>query len=253
MIFLLLTLAAIALFDSLSMVPLAAIPMTVALGSKRPLASAGAFVGGMYLPYLLCGVLLLMGTEFLFETFGAYLTRLWNQPNALELSVQIFIGLLLIVSAWYLRRKGTPEAESKTPAAASPGAMFLLGATLILLGMPGAVPYVAAIERIVRFDPGWVGAVGLLVFYNLLFVLPFLCLIALRFLMPHHAGRCFQVVSDFALKVMPRLVVLLFFLVGLVMVVDGIGWFLGYPLLPVSPATGAVNEGINVLERKSFG
>ncbi len=239
MIFLLLTLAAIALFDSISMVPLAAIPLTMALGGKRPWASAGAFVGGIYVTYFICGAVLLMGTEFIFENFGAYFDRLWNQPNALELVAQILIGLLLIVSAWYLRRPAKAGAEARPAPEASTGAMFLLGATLVLLGIPGAVPYLAAIERIVRFDPDWVGAIGCLVFYNLLFVFPFLCLMGLRFLMPHHAGRFFQSIADFALKVMPWLAAVLFFLAGLVMVADGIGWFLGHPVLPVSSPTGS--------------
>jgi cytochrome c biogenesis protein CcdA len=188
----------------------------------------------MFIPYVLCGVLLLVGTEFLVETFGAYFARLWHQPNALELSVQIIIGFLLMGSAWYLHSRRNDTTESKPTAAASPGAMFLLGATLIVLGIPGAVPYLAAIERIVRFDPSWVGAAGLLVFYNCVFVSPFLCLIGLRFLMPRQAGSCFQLLADIARKVMPRLIVVLFVLAGVVLVADGIGWFLGYPLLPVA-------------------
>lgn len=230
----------ISIFDSLSMVPLAVIPMTVALGGGRPWASAGAFVGGMYAAYFLCGAVFLMGADFVLEHLGAYLNRLWNQPNALELSLQIAIGLLLIVSALYMRRKKTtPKPTSGPPSAASPGAMFVFGSSLILVGIPGAVPYVAAIERIVRADVGWVGGMGLLLFYNLVFVFPFLCLMGLRYLMPRKAGRCFQVLADFAMMVMPRLVVWLFFIAGLVMVADGVGWFLGFPLLPVSPQAAA--------------
>ena len=235
MIALFLTLAAIALIDSLSMVPLAVVPMTVALGGKRPLAHASAFVAGIFIPYVLCGGLLLAGTEFLFETFGAYLARLWNQPNVLELSVQIVIGVVLLGSAWYLRKQRPTTTEQKQTPAATPVAMFLLGATLVLVGLPGAVPYVAAIERIARFAPGWGEAAGFLVFYNVLFVMPFVCLIGLRFLMPRHAEYCFRVVADVALKAMPHLIVWFFVLTGVVLVADGIGWFVGYPLIPVSP------------------
>jgi cytochrome c biogenesis protein CcdA len=234
MLALFLTLAAIALVDSLSMVPLAVVPMTVALGGKRPLAHATAFVAGIFIPYFLCGGLLLAGTEFLFETFGAYLARLWNRPNVLELSVQIVIGVVLLGSVWYLRKQGTTTTEPRKTTATTPRAMFLLGATLVLVGLPGAVPYVAAIERIARFAPGWGEAAAFLAFYNLMFVMPFVCLIGVRFLMPRHAEYCFRTVADVALKAMPHIIVLFFVLTGVVLVADGIGWFVGYPLIPVS-------------------
>jgi small neutral amino acid transporter SnatA (MarC family) len=237
MLILLLTLAAIALFDSLSMVPLAVIPLTVALGSPRPWAAAWAFVGGIFVAYFLSGVALLVGTDFFLETFGAYLHRLWNEPNALELATQIFLGVLLILSAFFLRRQGHVKEASSPPPEASPKAMLVLGSTLVLLGLPGAVPYVAGVERIVRSEMGWMADLAALGFYNLLFVLPFLTLLAVRYFLPQQAGRFFQVLSDFALRLMPRLVVVIFFLVGVVMVVDGIGWFLGHPVLPVAPRT----------------
>ncbi len=220
------------------MVPLAAIPMAFALGSARPWSSATGFVGGMYVAYFLCGVLLLVGADFIFDHLDAYLTRLWNQPNALELAAQIIIGLLLIISSFYLRRKKSTAPSARTPPAASARAMFVFGVTLILIGMPGAVPYAAAIERIVRADINWATGIGLLGFYNFVFVFPFLCLIGLRYLLPRQAERCFQVFADFAVRAMPWLVAWLFLIVGLVMLADGVGWLLGFPLLPVSAAAG---------------
>lgn len=234
MIDLLLVLTVIALLDCMSMVPLAVLPMTVALGSSRPLALAGAFIAGIYAAYFACGIPLWLGAEVFIEHFGAYLSRLWNQPNALELVIQIVLGVLLMLSAWYLHRSKKNKTESGAKPMASPGAMFLLGVTLILIGIPGAVPYLAAIERIVSQDLNWAGAVACLGFYNLIFVLPFLCLIGFRFAMPQHAGKLFQTLADFCLSMMPKLTALLFFLVGLVMAADGVGWFLGHPLLPVS-------------------
>lgn len=234
MIALLLILAAIALLDSLSMVPLAVLPMTVALGSDRPWALSGAFVAGIFVAYFGCGIPLLIGAEVFLEHFGAYLNRLWNQPNAFELVVQIVLGGLLMLSVRFLRRSGGGKPKAEPPAAASPGAMFLLGATLILLGIPGAVPYLAAIERIVQHEPSWVGSVAYLGFYNAIFVLPFLGLIAFRFVMPRQAGKLFQSLAGFCLSVMPTATAVLFFGVGLTLVADGVGWFLGHPILPVS-------------------
>jgi cytochrome c biogenesis protein CcdA len=233
MFILLLTLSAIALLDHLSMVPLALAPLAVALGSRRPIVSAGAFLGGIFAAYFVCGVVIMAGAEVLFEQLGPYLNRLWHDPNAYELAAQIFIGLLLMLSPWFMSQQG--KMTSRPVPEASPGGLFFLGATLTVLGIPGAVPYVAAVERIVSHDPPWLAAAAYLGFYNLIFVLPFLVLIGLRVITPRLADRIFQPLSNFAMRVVPALAAVLFFALGLLMVADGIGWFLGHPLIPVSP------------------
>lgn len=235
MVELLLILTVIALLDSLSMLPLAVLPMTVALGSARPWTLAAAFVAGVYVAYFVCGIPLLVGAEALFDYFGAYFERLWNRPNALELGIQICIGILFMLSAWFLWRAKRSRPRADASPSASPGAMFFLGATLVVLGIPGAVPYLAAIERIVNYDPDWAAAFGYLVFYNFVFIVPLLCLMALRYVLAERADGCFQALAKFCLGVVPRLTAILFLILGLVMVADGIGWFCGYPLLPVSP------------------
>lgn len=232
---LVLILIAIAILDSLSMVPLAVLPLTVALGSPRPWTLALSFVGGVFAAYFLCGIPVLIGAEALMEHFGAYFERLWNRPNALELAIQVFIGILLLASAWYLWRPKKFKRQADPKPSASPGALFVLGATLVILGMPGAVPYLAAIERIVNHDPEWVGSLGYLIFYNLVFVFPLMGLIGLRAVLGERAEPWFQALARFCLSAMPRLAAILFLIVGLIMAADGIGWFLGYPLLPVKP------------------
>lgn len=236
MIELLLILTAIALLDSLSMIPLAVVPLTVAMGGSRPWSLSLSFVAGVFLAYLLCGIPLLLGAEVFIDHFGAYLNRLWNRPNAVELGVQILIGILLIPSAWYLWRKKntTSQAEGAAPSATA-GALFFLGATLVVVGMPGAVPYLAAIERIVAFDSVWMLSLGSLLFYNVVFVVPLLALVGLRVILGSRADGWLQALTQFCLRIMPRVAAVLFLLLGLVLIADGVGWFCGYPLLPVKP------------------
>jgi len=231
---LLLILVAIGLVDSLSMIPLALVPMTVALGGRRPAPLAGAFVVGVYLVYFCCGLLLLLGAEAFTARFGAGLARLWNQPEALELVIQILVGLLLLLSPWFMRRSSPAKPQEAPTAGSSPAAMALLGGSLVLLGIPGAVPYLAAVERIMHQDPQGFAAIAYLLFYNFIFVLPLLSLIGLRFLFPQQAGRIFQSLATLSLSGLPKLTAVAVVALGLVLVADGIGWFLGHPLLPVS-------------------
>jgi cytochrome c biogenesis protein CcdA len=231
---LLLVLVAIGLVDSLSMVPLALVPMTVALGSRRPVALAGSFVAGVYVVYVCFGLLLLLGAEAFTAHFGAGLARLWNQPQALELVIQILVGLLLLASPWLMQRSTTAKPQEAPATGNSPAAMAVLGGSLVLVGLPGAVPYLAAVERIVQHDPQGLAGVAYLLVYNLIFVLPLLSLIGLRFLFPQQAGRIFQSLASLSLSVLPKLTAVVVVVLGLVLVADGIGWFLGHPLLPVS-------------------
>lgn len=226
-------LAAIALLDSLSMVPIAVVPLANALGGRRRLLTAGAFIGGIFVAYFLFGLLLVGGMDLVFEHLGDYFSRLWNHPNSLELAVQILIGLLLMVSAWYLWRLRPKKEESSTIPTLRPGAMFSLGVTLIALGIPGAVPYLAASERIVQYDPGWFAAVGYLIFYNVLFIAPILVLVGLFIALPNKSEKLCTWITRITATYLPKIGAVLFFIVGLVMIADGIGWFLGHPLLPV--------------------
>lgn len=230
---LLLVLVAIGLVDSLSMIPLALVPMTVALGSRRPLALAGLFVAGVFVVYVCFGLLLLSGAEAFTARFGAGLARLWNQPQALELVIQILVGLLLLASPWFMQRSTTAKPQ-QAPTGNSPAGMAVLGGSLVLLGIPGAVPYLAAVERIAQQDPQGLAGFAYLLFYNLIFVLPLLSLIGLRFVFPQQAGRIFESLAAFSLSVLPKLTAAVVVVLGLVLVADGIGWFLGHPLLPVS-------------------
>lgn len=216
------------------MIPLAVVPLALALGGPRPLFTAANFIAGMFVAYWLAGLILVAGLEVVFDYFGGYFARLWNQPNAIELAMQVLIGLLLIASSVYLlkNKKSVGKAQQILPA--GPRTLFILGATLIVVGMPGAVPYAVAAERIVQQDVGWLWVGLCLLWYNFVFVTPFLIMLLLPFLLPSQSEACFAALTRFAAAALPLITALLCFVLGVVMAVDGIGWLLGYPLLPVS-------------------
>lgn len=63
---------------------------------------------------------------------------------------------------------------------ADAGGAFALGASSTVIGLPGAFPYFAAIDQILRADASTAGAVALLLFYNGVFLLPLLAIPLLR-------------------------------------------------------------------------
>ena len=109
----------------------------------------------------------------------------------------------------------------------------MIGAGLTLVGMPGAFPYLGAIDQILREDPGPTQAVFALLFYNIVFLLPLLSLLVVRILLPTQSEKVFRRVSEIAEVWGGRIIAFIVVFIGVLFVVDGIGWFMGHPLFPV--------------------
>ena len=70
-------------------------------------------------------------------------------------------------------------------------------------------------------------------YYNIVFVTPLVAIVALRLILGERSQRILDAVKRFFDSWGPRLIVALLLVFGVVLLVDGIGWFLGYPLIPV--------------------
>jgi cytochrome c biogenesis protein CcdA len=232
----------IALLDSTSMVPIALVPLAAMLGAAHPYGRSLGLIAGIGLSYLLAGILLLLGLSQLFALLDAYFERVWFEPNRLELALQIAIGLVLLALAWRMvsarASAGRPEPRTGGIAAA-----FSLGAVLTLVGLPGAVPYVGAIDQILRADVAPPAAGLLLLAYNLAFVAPLLVLVGLCALFRDQLGQILARLAALMARWGTRALVLILSLLGAVMVADGIGWFLGHPLIPVGTPPASLSGG----------
>ena len=225
---------AIALVDSTSMIPIGLFPLAAILGGRKPVIGGLSFISGIFLVYTLSGVLLLLGFDLVFEIIGPSISRWWNQPNIVELGLQIVVGTLLLV--YGLRQYRLPEISASSDSAkpVSPVGAFTLGSSLTVIGIPGAVPYFGAIERILRADLSSMASMGALIFYNFVFVLPFFVLFLLRILTPNQSKSIFGSISLLINRWSKPAIVGGFIILGIVLIADSIGWFLGYPLLPVN-------------------
>ena len=76
--------------------------------------------------------------------------------------------------------RGRPDsvAPRRLPAATRPAAVFALGMAVTVLELPTALPYLGAVGAMTRADLAVADWLPLLVFYNLIFVLPPLALLA---------------------------------------------------------------------------
>ncbi len=232
---LLIVLAGISLLDSTSIISVCIVPLAAILGGSRPVAAGVGFLAGIFLTTLAVGVSVFLGLDVLFDAIGPTVSRLWNQPNAAELITQAFIGGALLAFGWRLRKPRQAEdhtADSR--GAVSPGRALGLGAGLTIVGLPGAIPYLGAIDLILRADLGPAASGFALVFYCIVFVLPLTILLIVRMVLPEKSEGIFRRVAEVAERWGRQLVVAALVIVGVVLLADAVGWFLGSPLLPVA-------------------
>ena len=230
---LILVLIPIALLDSTSIIPLCIVILVMLLAGPNPLGRASALIFGIFLVYLACGLMIMFGLQSVFDEINAYAARLWASPYTEELILQILIGLLLLVFAVKIARGSKARAEKPQPGAMTGTQAFIAGAGLTIVGFPGAVPYFAGIDLTLRAELDLAQRVVALGAYNLAFVVPLGLVVLLRLLLGERSRAPLERIKAFFDRWGQRVILALFVLLGVVLVADGIGWLLGYPLIPV--------------------
>lgn len=223
----------IALIDSLSMVPMAIVPLAFLFSSRKPAASSAAFISGIFLPYLAAGVLATVGLVSVFDQLNEAVLAKLRHPNTLDLGLQIAIGLVLLTVGYRMASAREKNEDRKPNEPVTPLHAFTFAVGLVFVGLPGALPYFAAVDQVLRANLSTVPSFLALVWYNAVFVLPLVVLAILRLVFPTRAERIFGVVGRVADTWGRRIIIVLLILLGVVLVADGIGWFAGRPLLPV--------------------
>jgi hypothetical protein len=97
--------------------------------------------------------------------------------------------------------------------------------------MPFAIPYFAFLGQILKADLDWMGALMVLLIYNLLYVLPFSLLIFIRLIYREESDVLFKSISDAMEWLSAILMPILLFLVGGALLADAFVFFsTGNPL-----------------------
>lgn len=223
----------IALLDSASIVPICIVVLVVLLAGPKPVLRSFSHILGVFLTYFAGGLLVLLGLQEVFEEISAYAIRLWQSPETIELIAQILIGIVLCGVGFKMasgrdKRSQKPVASDMTSVQA-----FLAGAGMTIVGMPGAIPYLAAIDLILREDLDLVPRILALGYYNLVFVAPLAAIVGLRMVAGDRGHGVLDAVRRFFDRWSQRVIIFLLIGLGVILIADGIGWFLGYPIIPV--------------------
>ena len=231
MIALLLVLVPIGVLDSLS--PVAFGLLFAALSGERPVRNATLFIAAKFSANFLSGLLVLIGLQAVFIEINERAVRFWTEPDTPDFILQIVLGVALCVLGPRVLRQ---RRERRAPAAVSgsfgPRRAVTVGVASTMFALPFAAIYFAAIDQILKADLPPLSSVFALFFYNAVFSLPFVGFVSLATV---RGGRGAEILLDATRKVgqwTPMVLGTLMTVGGVVLIVDGIGWFLGMPILP---------------------
>ena len=233
MMTLLAVLAPIALINSLSTLPPSMAGVVASLGSRQPYLTAIAFIAGKFVPLFLFGLLLAIGLDTAFDRLKVTAQDKWQDPSVLLVSVQLLIGAAMLVLAYRLSRTSERPPDRESAAKMSPVGVFSIVAGATLIGLPGALFYFAAIDQILRADLTVTGIVNAILFYNIVYLSPIILIVVVRRLFGTRADPLFGALAKFFEQWGKRLVSFGVFGLGAVLVADAVGWFTGFPLLPI--------------------
>lgn len=225
-------LTTISLLDSTSMMTVATVPMILLLSSRRPLQAAFVFIAGTFITYFVLSVLVFLGLDSLIDAAEVRFEEWKTNPRTVCLYIEIAIGLLLLVTAIVMMNPSKKPPE-RQPGSVSPSSVFVFAATLVVVGLPGAIPLFAAIDVMLRAGVGDATAVWLLLYYNVVFVLPLVALVIIRAALGDRSTPVFEAISRFFSAWGKRIVIVVLLLLGLALVADGIGWLLGRSFIPI--------------------
>ena len=188
----------------------------------------------MALSYFSAGVLIAVGLRSLIEQVTTYLAYWWKNPSTVDhvLGIVVGFGLITVGYRWAQARQEKAKRK-KVSSEMTPTQAFWLGAGATIAGIWGALPYFAAIDLILKSDISDWEAVGVLAYYNLIFMSPLALLVLIRACAGKRADGVFDWVNRLFTVWGKAILIVTMIVLGLVMVADSVGWFIGHPLIPV--------------------
>jgi cytochrome c biogenesis protein CcdA len=203
----------IGLVDSLN--PSTIGPALYLAHAEHPRRRVAEFTVAVFVVYLGGGALIALGPG---QLIRSALPHAHATPRHIA---EIVAGALLMVAAviiWRSRarivRRGLPQARGRRSS-------ILLGATITALELPTAFPYFAAIAAIVGAGLDPARSLGLLLIFNLCFVLPLIGITAILTVAGPRSERFLAIGRKFMEQRWPHILAILVMLVGLAAVALG--------------------------------
>jgi cytochrome c biogenesis protein CcdA len=205
----------IGLADSIN--PSTIVPALWFAAAPRPRAPLAAFALGAFAVLFAGGVAVLLGGRELVESLAPDL------GDTAERALEIGAGVVLLSVAagiWLLRAR--VEDRIAEPRSARARSAFAVGVGIMVVELPTAFPYFAAITALGASDQGTAVQITLLGVYSLCFVLPVLGILAARTLAGPRGERILAGARDWTQRNAPAVLAVTVGAIGLVLIAIGV-------------------------------
>lgn len=196
--------------------------MIFSLGSKHPFINSLAVLTSFLVTYFLAGIVIAVGLEK-FE-------NIFHIPPGFDYILELLVAALLFYIAWDAFKEGDRHPENKLKRDENLGVMgsIALGAQINIVGLPFAVPYLAAIDQILKAEINVPLTLALLLLYNIAYVFPYFLLIPLRVIYRKESDAIFESINDWMHRVTTKYLPIIFVILGLFLVEDAVSYLIGY-------------------------
>jgi len=202
-----------ALIDSANLNAMAA--QIYLLSTPKPTKRSLFFIAGNFLANLIGGLLIVFGfTQILFQIFERF--------SEIIYLFQFLLGIALVLFGCYFdvffsRPKIVKKLKSLKAIYA-----FFLGATVALSDIFTALPYLAAIEKIVQTKSSFFQTIGFLTLYNFIFIFPLVILLSIYLHFQQKSVAILAYIQQFVNRLVPKIIRVIVVIFGLVLIVDSI-------------------------------
>lgn len=213
-------LVAIAALDSFN--PTTTAIQIYLLSTPKPIARSTAFIAGVCVTYWAAGLAVVLGAKQLTISFPTL-------PNSLTYLLQLVIGVVLLVVGWKLAPSSGSQKLNQ-PVRLTIVQAFLFGGAATLWDLPTALPYLAAIERIVQSRLDIFTTASVLALYNVIFVLPLMILLGIRLFLAEKSNTLIHAINRSMQQWGRRILQILLMGLGVILIVNCVAFFLNHPM-----------------------
>ena len=214
----------LALVDSLN--PSIILMTLYLLSTENPEGRTSSYISAVFLTNWFLGLLVYFGIGTALSTIInkiIYATAWWAY------GIELIAAVALLVTA-VLMKTDADASLKKKPKKINPAATFSLGVGLTFFEFSTAAPYLGAIAMLTKAEPPALFAVTILGLYNIIYVGIPLILFGIYLIRREQAQPLLARLNQKISHWIKRIAKFAFFILGLLLLADFIGYLLGQPL-----------------------
>jgi cytochrome c biogenesis protein CcdA len=151
--------------------------------------------------------------------------------NPIIYVLQFIIGTVMLAVGWTLNTTDEQKAV-KHPKNIKPTYTFLLGLGVTIWEFPTALPYLAALERVIQARLDLLSIMSVLGVYNVFFVLPLIVLLGIYIVFQESAAALLNAINRSINRFAPKILRVILNSLGAVLIIDCIAYLFGHSFLP---------------------